>query len=66
MINIYMQHFIKQLTSKDLCISRGCYSMGFPGGSLEKNPPIDVGDTKDLGSISVLGRSPGEGYGSQS
>ena len=34
--------------------------MGFPGGSVVKNPPINAGDT---GSIPGSGRSPGEGNG---
>ena len=34
--------------------------MGFPGGSVEKNPPANVGN---LGSVSGLGRSPGVGNG---
>ena len=33
---------------------------GFPGGSVVKNPPANVGD---LGSIPGLGRSSGEGGG---
>ena len=32
--------------------------MGFPGGSVVKNPPDNAGD---MGSISGLGRSPGVG-----
>ena len=28
-----------------------------------KNPPINAGDVRDMGSISGLGRSPGEGNG---
>ena len=32
--------------------------MGFPGGSADKESTCNVGD---LGSISELGRSPGEG-----
>ena len=32
--------------------------MGFPGGSVVKNPPANAGDS---GSIPELGRSPGEG-----
>ena len=35
-------------------------SMGFPGGSVVKNPPANAGD---MGSISRSGRSPGEGNG---
>ena len=34
--------------------------MGFPGGSVIKNPPVNAGD---LGLIPELGRSPGEGNG---
>ena len=34
--------------------------MGFPGGSAVKNPPAKA---VDMGSISGLGRSPGEGNG---
>ena len=37
--------------------------MGFPGGSVEKNPPASVGDTWDMGLIPGLGRSPGKGNG---
>ena len=34
--------------------------MGFPGGSVAKNPPANAGDT---GLIPGSGRSPGEGNG---
>ena len=34
--------------------------MGFPSGSVVKNPPASSGD---VGSIPGLGRSPGEGNG---
>ena len=37
--------------------------MGFPGGTLVKNPPACAGDTGDVGSIPGSGRSPGEGNG---
>ena len=34
--------------------------MGFPGMALVvKNPPASAGDTRDVGSIPGLGRSPG-------
>ena len=36
-------------------------NLGFPGGSLAKNSPVSTGD---MGSISGLGRFPGEGNGS--
>ena len=34
------------------------YKIGFPDGSVVKNPPTNAGDT---GLIPELGRSPGEG-----
>ena len=36
---------------------------GFRGGSVVKNPPAKAGDTRDVGLIPELGRSPGEGNG---
>ena len=38
--------------------------VGFPGGSVVKNPPDNAGDTRDTGSIPGLGRFPGERNGS--
>ena len=35
----------------------------FPGSSVVKNPPANVGDVGDLGSIPGSGRSPGGGNG---
>ena len=32
---------------------------GFPGGTVVKNPPANVGDERDAGSIPELGRSSG-------
>ena len=37
--------------------------MGFPGGSVVKNLPAIVGDTRDLGSVSGSGRGLGGGNG---
>ena len=36
---------------------------GFPGGPVVKNPPAVQMDTRDMGSISESGRSPGGGHG---
>ena len=36
---------------------------GFPGNELVKNSPANAGDTREVGSISGLGRSPGGGHG---
>ena len=35
--------------------------MGFPGGSVVKNPPADTEDTRDMGLIPGSGRSFGNG-----
>ena len=32
--------------------------MGFPGGAVVKNLPANAGDTRDAGSVFVLGRPP--------
>ena len=39
------------------------YVYTLPGGSVVKNPPTNAGAAGDVGSISKLGRSPGEGNG---
>ena len=36
-------------------------SLGFPGGSVVKNPPANERDAGDAGSIPGSGRSPGKG-----
>ena len=38
-------------------------TVGFPGGTVVKNPPANVGDTRDAGFIPGLERSPGGGNG---
>ena len=38
-------------------------SLGFPDGSVVKNPPVTAGDTGNTGSIPGSGRSPGGGNG---
>ena len=35
--------------------------MGFPGGTVVRNPPANAGGVRDAGSIPGSGRSPGEG-----
>ena len=37
--------------------------LGFPGGSVGKEPTCNAEDTRDMGSIPGLGRSPGRGHG---
>ena len=37
--------------------------LGFPGGTVVKNPPANAGDIGDSGSIPGSGRAPGGGHG---
>ena len=37
--------------------------MGFPGGSVVKDPPVNAGDTRDAGWIPGSGGSPAAGNG---
>ena len=37
--------------------------LGFPGGSVGKEPACNAGDIRDMGSIPGSGRSPGRGHG---
>jgi len=37
--------------------------LGFPGGSVAKNPLTNAGDVRDASSIPGMGRSPREGNG---
>ena len=37
--------------------------LGFPGGTVVKNLPANIGDTKDAALILGLDRFPGEGSG---
>ena len=39
--------------------------MGFPFGSVVKDPPANAGDIRDVGSISGSGKYPEEGNGTQ-
>ena len=38
-------------------------SVGFPGGTVVKNPPASAGDVRDVGSAPGSGRFPGGGKG---
>ena len=43
--------------------TQGTAILGFPGGSVVKNPPANAGAAGAVGSIPGLGRPPGEGNG---
>ena len=54
----------KDKRSRDSALGEyNVYSMGFPGGSVVKNPSTNAGDAADLCWIPGLGRSPGGGNG---
>ena len=43
-------------------VCAGSY-VGFPGGTVVKNPPANAGDSRDVGLIPGSGRCPGVGNG---
>ena len=49
----------------NIYIMSNVYTGSFPDSSVVKNPPDNVGDAGDKGSIPGLGRSPGKGNGNQ-
>ena len=63
------QHSEPEINRKDVEGGGGKLSwfstngLGFPGGSVVKNPPANAGDAGDRGLIFGLGRSPGGGNG---
>ena len=46
-----------------LFVSNDMLILGFPGGAVVKNLPTSTGDSRDMGSIPLSERSPGEGNG---
>ena len=64
MMTIRMEiQFIKQIKELLLwlkvagarLLSTGLTKLGFPSGSVVKNPPANAGDTRDTGSVPGLG-----------
>jgi len=53
-------------TSVNILIDKTTQKLGFPSGSVVKNPPANSEDARDGGSISGSGRSPGEENGNHS
>ena len=53
---VVKKHFRLQ---KWLFIEHLLYAKGFLGGTVLKNPPVNAGNTRDVGSIPGLGISPG-------
>ena len=51
-----MEKNLKENIYAYICTHR---DMGFPGGTVVKNPPANAGDTSDMGLIPELGRSCG-------
>ena len=64
MIRLYsISNFIKVYTYMNIFYCMWIMSQGFPGRIVVKSLPASVGDTRDMGSISGLGRSPRVGNG---
>ena len=53
--------YFPQLTSLALLFFIA-FSLGFPGGTVVKNPPANAGEARDVGSTPGPGRSPGGGH----
>ena len=53
--------FTNKLNGKQRKNSKPLDHEFFPDGAVVRNPPANVGDTGDAGSIPGSGRSPGEG-----
>ena len=49
----------KKPAKKSMKCYRSSVSLGFPGGSVLKNPPANAGDSGEVGSTPELGRLPG-------
>ena len=59
-----MSKTVSERDSQTGLLYRNCAdpkSMGFPGGTVVKNPPTTAGYTRDVGLIPGLGKSPGGG-----
>ena len=52
---------LKRMANVTLRITSFTQLMGIPGGSDGKKLPANAGGIRDVGSISGLGRCPGEG-----
>ena len=46
-----------------LILTRLYSTLGFPGGSVVKNPPVNAGDAAYAGSIPGMGKASGEDEG---
>ena len=54
---------LKGLGTSHITMEVANVKMGFPDGSVVKNPPANAGDKGDAGLIPELGRPPPEGNG---
>ena len=60
---IFRPTVASEMTETDIPFFGGEQRVGFPGGSVVKNPPANAGDGRDASLIPGAGRSPGEGNG---
>ena len=56
-------HFPESPPFRQFVLQVNIMTLGFPGGTVVKNPPASAGDIRDVDFIPGLGRSPGEGNG---
>ena len=53
---------IKKFYSENILKYKRYGFLGFPGGSVGKEPTCNAEDTRDMGAVPGLGRSPGRGH----
>ena len=58
---VLLIHLYIQQGSETFLVQNSRYFLFFPGGTVVKILPANSGDTRDVGLIPGLGRSPGEG-----
>ena len=59
LVNIKSRSFQQNSFMSNIIMGFGSWVLGFPGGSVVKNPPANAGDAGDMGSIPESGSFPG-------
>ena len=63
LVNIKSRSFQQNSFMSNIIMGFGSWVLGFPGGSVVKNPPANAGDAGDMGSTPGSGRFPGGRHG---
>ena len=63
LVNIKSRSFQQNSFMSNIIMGFGSWVLGFPGGSVVKNPPANAGDAGDMGLTPGSGRFPGGRHG---